>query len=79
MDVLFLKIAVGRFKCGKWGDRQKKKFFINNSVKAVISFKEKHQGLLRLHVPFGRGSSNVTKLSGECPQININSQITTSY
>ena len=28
----FKKIVVGRFICGKWGDHQKKKFFINNSV-----------------------------------------------
>ena len=32
----------------KWGDHQKKKFFVNNSVEAVIPFKEKHQGLLKL-------------------------------
>ena len=75
----FCRLLLGGSSAEKWGDCQKKKFFINNSVKAVISFKEKHQGLLRLHVPFGRGSSNVAKLSGECPQININSQITTSY
>ena len=29
------------------GDNQKKKFFTNNSVEAVISFKEKHQDLLK--------------------------------
>ena len=39
----------------KWGDHQKKKFFIKNSVEALIPFKEKHQGLLKLHVTFGGG------------------------
>ena len=39
---------------GKWGDHQKKIFFINNSVEAVIPFKENHQGLLKLHVPWGK-------------------------
>ena len=26
----------------KWGDNQKKRFFINNSVEAVILFKKEH-------------------------------------
>ena len=34
-------------------DHRRKKFFINNSVGALIPFKEKHQGLLKLHVPLG--------------------------
>ena len=65
----------------KCGDHQKMKFFINNSVEAVIPFKEKHQGVLKLHVPLvkGEGSSNVAKPSVECPQTNFNSQISTSY
>ena len=32
LHILFFKIVVGRFVCGKWGDHQKKKFFLNNSV-----------------------------------------------
>ena len=31
----------------KWGDHKKKKFFINNCVEAVISFKQKYQGVLK--------------------------------
>ena len=37
----------------KWGDHQKMKFSINNSVEAVILSKEKYQGLLKMYVPFG--------------------------
>ena len=75
----FFGIVVGRFKYGKMGDHQKKKFFINNTVEAVVAFKKEHQGLLKLHVPLGRGSSSVAKRSGECPQKNFNPQILTSY
>ena len=32
-------------------DHQKNKFFINNSVQAVVLFKEEHQDLLNLPVP----------------------------
>ena len=49
LDILFFGIVVGRFKCDKWGDHQKKKLFINNAVKAQILFKENHQCLMRLH------------------------------
>ena len=42
----FEGIVVGRFKCKKWGDHQKKKFFINNALNI-------HQSLLKLHVPLG--------------------------
>ena len=39
----------------KWDDHQRKKFFINNYVEALILFKEEHQGgpILKLHVPLG--------------------------
>ena len=37
----------------KQDDHQNKKFFINKSVKALIPLKEGHQGLLKLHVPWG--------------------------
>ena len=63
----------------KWVTFIKKKFFINNAVEAVVPFKKEHQGLLKLHVPLGRGSSSVTKRSGECPQTNFNPQILISY
>ena len=39
----------------KWGSLRKNKFFINNSVEALILFNEKHQSLLKLHVPLGYG------------------------
>ena len=41
----------------KQDDHQNKKFFINKSVKALIPLKEGHQGLLKLHVPWGGGFS----------------------
>ena len=49
---------LGRFLLGdlnakKWSDHQKKKFFINKSVEALIPLKEGYQGLLELHVPLG--------------------------
>ena len=72
---------MGDSNAEKWGDYQKKKLFINNSTKAVILFKEKHQGLLKLHVPLGEGGVPVSP-SNECwgcPQTNFNSQISTSY
>ena len=37
----------------KWGDHQKKKFFVDNAAQALILFKEGHQGLLKLHVHLG--------------------------
>ena len=39
----------------KWSDHQTKEFFINNTVEALISFNEEHQGLLKLHVPLRWG------------------------
>ena len=39
---------LGGSNAEKWGGNQKKKFSINNSVEAVISLKEKHEGLLKL-------------------------------
>ena len=39
----------------KWGDHQKNKFFIDNSVETLIPFKEEDQGLLKLYVPFRVG------------------------
>ena len=36
----------------KWNDHQKKKFFINKSIRALIPLKEGYQNLLKLHVPF---------------------------
>ena len=49
---IFGGIVVGRFKWGKKGWPSKKQILINNPV---IPFKEEHQGLLKLHVPLGRG------------------------
>ena len=53
LHILFLGILVGKFKCEKWGDHQKRKFFINNVGEVRISFKEHHQGLIRLHAHLG--------------------------
>ena len=53
----------------KWGDHQKKKFFLNKSVETLILIKVGHQGLLKLHVFLG-GSSSVGK-SGAIPKIEI--------
>ena len=40
---------------------KKKMFFINNSVEAVIPFKEEYQGLLKLHLSLRGVSSSVGK------------------
>ena len=48
----------------KWGDYQKKKLFINNAVQALISFKEGHQDLLKLHVNLEEGVSMLDKKEG---------------
>ena len=45
---------MGGLNAEKWGDDQNKKFFVNNSVEALILFKEGHQGLLKLCVPLER-------------------------
>ena len=39
-----------------------KKFFINKSVKPLIALKERHQGLLKLHVPLRECSSVDVKM-----------------
>ena len=61
----FLGIAVSRLKCD---DNQKKKFFMNNAVWALIPFTE-DQCLLRLHEYLGE-LSNVGKKYG-CLQKRI--------
>ena len=43
LHVPFWRIVVRKFLW--WGDHQRKKFFINNSVETLIPFKGKHQGL----------------------------------
>ena len=48
----------------KWGDYQKKKLFINNAVQALISFKEGHRNLLKLHVNLEEGVSMLDKKEG---------------
>ena len=37
----------------KEGGLKKKKFFINNSVEALIPINQENRGLLKLHVPLG--------------------------
>ena len=46
-------LQLGGSNAGKWVDHQKKKFFMNNSVEALIPFNEGYQGPLKLHVPLG--------------------------
>ena len=38
-------LQLGSSNAEKWVDHQRKKFFINNSVEALIPFREEHQGL----------------------------------
>ena len=50
-------LQLGSSDAEKWDDHHRKKFFTNNSVEALIPFKEEHQGgpILKLHVPLGCG------------------------
>ena len=50
LHVPFWGIFAGGRNAKKWGDHKKKKFK-NNSIEALILFKEGHQSLLKLHVP----------------------------
>ena len=57
-------LLLGDSNAEKWGDHQKKKFFINNSVDAVISW---NFGLLKLHVLFTKYNillKEFTKIEG---------------
>ena len=47
-------LLLGGSNAEKWGDHQKKKFLISNFVEALIQFKEKNKGSLKLHVLLGR-------------------------
>ena len=44
---VFGGLLLGGSNAEKWGDHKKKKFFINNFIEVVISFKQKHQSLLK--------------------------------
>ena len=46
MSCTLFGIAVRRCKCGKSGSLT----FMDNSIQALIEFKERHKGLLKLHV-----------------------------
>ena len=48
LHILFWGLFLVGSNVEKWVNRQKKEFFINNSVEAVILFNEKHQGILKL-------------------------------
>ena len=54
LHVPFWRIVVRKFLW--WGDHQRKKFFINNSVETLIPFKGKHQGLYWKCMYFWGGS-----------------------
>ena len=60
---LFLGLLL-RGNVEKRGNHQEKKFFIDNAVQALIPFKEKHRGLLKLHVQLGEGVSVWQKKEG---------------
>ena len=48
LDIYFFgELLLGGSNAERWSDHKKKKFFINNSVEVKISFKEKHQSLLK--------------------------------
>ena len=50
---LFGGVLLGDLNAEKQSDHQKKKFFINKSIEALIPLMEGYQGLLELHVPLG--------------------------
>ena len=50
-------IAVRKGKCGKTRLRSREKFFIDNSAQGLITFKERHRGLLKLYLQLGEGVS----------------------
>ena len=51
-------IAVRRCKCGKTGWRSKEEILLmDNTVQALIPFKERHRGLLKVHIQLGEGVS----------------------
>ena len=50
---LFGGMLLGGSYAEKRGDHQKKKFFINNSVEALISFNKENGCLLKLQIPLG--------------------------
>ena len=55
--VLFLGLLLGGANVEKRGDDQEKKFFMDNIVQALTGFKERHWGLLKLHVQSREGVS----------------------
>ena len=57
-------IAVRRCKCGKAGEHQEKKLFIDNTVQALLPFKDRHKGLLKLYVQLREGVSVWGKKDG---------------
>ena len=53
--VLLLGFLLGKANVKKRGDGHEKKFFMNNTVQALILLKESHRGLLKLHLQLGEG------------------------
>ena len=62
--MLFLGLLLGSANLEKQGDDQTKKFFMDNTVQALIPFKERHRSLAKLHVPLGEGVSVFEKKKG---------------
>ena len=48
-------MLLGSANLEKQGDDQKKKFFMDNTVQALIPFKERHRGLVKLYVQLAEG------------------------
>ena len=62
LHILFLGLLLEDSNGEKRSDHQKKKFFIRNSVEALIQFKEKDLGPMKLHVTrntFGEGEEKI--------------------
>ena len=55
LHVLFWEWLLGSANVEKWADHQKKKFFTDNAVQALIAFQEGHPGLLKVYVHLGEG------------------------
>ena len=55
--VIFLGLPLGGTNAERRGDEQEKKLFIDITAQDRIPFKERHRGLLKLHLQLGEGVS----------------------
>ena len=63
LHILFRELLSGSSNTEKWGDPQKKKFFISDSVEALIQFIKEHHASLKLHVHLRGGGEEKKELS----------------